>query len=190
MQLLVYSYLCTWTEDSGALLWSRVVRRPYVDFHYLFYIFNFSCKTAELNSTDLDRKQDINVLYQICVLRADLKKQDGRPGLWLAGTFSTSPLKLLNRIQRNFTGSRISMSSTKFVFIRPIGKWRWPLWSLIGWDILDFYSETAELNSAELYRKQDIHVLYHVCVLGRSENKMAALASDWLRPSRLLPWNC
>ena len=33
------------------------------------------------------------------------KKQDGRPGLWLAETFSTSPLKPLNGIQRNLTGS-------------------------------------------------------------------------------------
>ena len=35
------------------------------------------------------------------------EKQNGRPGLWLAETFSTSPLKLLNRIQRNLTGSKI-----------------------------------------------------------------------------------
>ena len=44
------------------------------------------------------------------------KKQDGRPGLWLAEIFSTSPPKKLNRIQRNLAGSKISMSSTKFVF--------------------------------------------------------------------------
>ena len=48
----------------------------------------------------------------ICVIRADKK---GRPGLWLAETFSTSPLWPLNRIQRNLTGSKISTSSTKFV---------------------------------------------------------------------------
>ena len=45
------------------------------------------------------------------------EKQDGRPGLWLAESFSTS-LKPLNRIQWNLTGSRISTSSTKFVFYR------------------------------------------------------------------------
>ena len=70
------------------------------------------------------------------------KKQDGRPGLWLAETFSTSPLKPLNRIQPNLTENKISTSSTKFVFFGPIGK-----------------------------------------------NKMAALASDWLRHLRLLLWN-
>ena len=70
------------------------------------------------------------------------EKQDGRPGLWLAETFSTSPLKPLNGIQRNLTGSKISTPSTKFVFFGPIGKTRWPPWPLIGWDIFDF-SETA-----------------------------------------------
>ena len=58
------------------------------------------------------------------------EKQDGRPGLWLAETFSTSPLKPLNGIQRNLTGSKISKPSTKFVFFGPIGKTRRPpgLW--------------------------------------------------------------
>ena len=59
------------------------------------------------------------------------KKQDSRPGLWLAETFSTSTPKLLNGILRNFTRSKISMSSTKFVFFGPIGKTRWPPWPLM-----------------------------------------------------------
>ena len=223
-------------------------------------IFDFSAENAERNSTKLDRKQDLNVLYQVCVFRADRKnkmaalasdwlrdfrllrwnhwtefnetwqearsqrplpslcfsgrsekqdgrpglwlaetfstsplkplngiqrnltgskistsstmfvfsgqseKQDGRPGLWLAERFSTSPLKLLNGIQRNLTGSKISTSSTKFVFFVPIRKTRWPPWPLIGWDIFDFSSETAERNSTKLDRKQDLNVFYQVCV--------------------------
>ena len=203
-----------------------------------FHIFDFSSETTEQNLTKLDRKQDLNVLYQVCVFRADRKnkmatlasdwlrhfrlllwnrwtefnetwqearsqhplpslcflgwseKQDGRPGLWLAETFSTSPLKPLNGIQRNLTWSKISMSSTKFVFFGPIGKTRWPPWPLIGWDIFDFCSETAERNSTKLDRKQDLNVLYLICVF-RSDrkNKMAALASDWLRHFWLLLWN-
>ena len=202
-------------------------------------IFDFSSETAERNSTKLDRKQDYNVLYQVCVFRADRKnkmatlasdwlrhfrlllwnrwkefnktwqearsqrplpslcfsgrseKQDGRPGLWLAETFSTSPLKLLNGIQWNMTGSKISTSSTKFVFFGPIGKTRLPPWSLIGWDIFDFSSETAERNSAKYDRKQDHNVLYQVCVFRTDrKNKMAALDSDWLRHFRLLLWYC
>ena len=118
------------------------------------------------------------------------EKQDGRPGLWLAETFSTFPLKPLNGIHRNLTGRKISTSSFKFVFFRPIGKTRWPPWPLIGWDIFDFPSETAERNSTKLDRKQDLNVLYQVCVFRADrKNKMAALASDWMRHFRLLLWN-
>ena len=95
-----------------------------------------------------------------------LEKQDGLPGLWFAETFSTSPLKPLKGIQWNLTGSKILTSSTKFVFFGPIGKTRWPPWPLIGWDIFDFSSETAEWNSTKLYRKQDLNFLYQVCVFG------------------------
>ena len=154
-----------------------IVRRPS---SLIFHIFDFSSETAERNLTNLDKKQDLNVLYQVCVLRADLKnkmaalasywlrhfrlllwnrwtefnetwqkarsqqplpslcfsgrseKQDGRPGLWLAETFSTSSLKPLNGIQRNLTGSKISRCSPKFLFFGPIRKTRWPPWPLIG----------------------------------------------------------
>ena len=78
-------------------------------------IFHFS-ETAEWNSIKLNRKQDLNVLYQVCVFRADKKKTRWHPGLCLAETFSTSPLKPLNRNRWNLTGMKISTSSTKFVF--------------------------------------------------------------------------
>ena len=201
-------------------------------------IFDFSSETADRNSTKLDRKQELNVLYQFCVLQADRKnkmaalasdwqrhfrlllwncwtefnnswqearsqrplpslcfsgrseKQDGGPGLWLAETFSTSPLKRLNGIQWNLTGSKTSTSSTKFMFFGPIGKTRWLPWPLIGWDIFDFSSETADRNSTKLDRKQELNVLYQFCVLRVDwKNKMAALASDWLRHFQLLLWN-
>ena len=164
-------------------------------------ISDFSSETAERNSMKLDRKQDLNVLYQVCVFGADRKnkmaalasdwlrhfrlllwncwtefnktwqearyqyplpslcfsdwseKQDGRPGLWLAETFSISPLKPLNGIQRYLTGSKISTSSTKFVFFGPIGKTRWPSWPLIGWDTFDFFSETAEREYSETWQE-------------------------------------
>ena len=115
------------------------------------------------------------------------EKQNGRPGLWLAETFSTSPLKPLNGIQWNLTGSKISTPSTKFVFFGPIRKIKWPPWRLIGWDIFDFSSETTERNSPKLDRKQDLNALYQVYVFRADrKNKMAALASDWLRHFRLL----
>ena len=193
-------------------------------------IFDFSSETAERNSTKLDRKQDLNILYKVFVFRADrknkmaalasdwwrnfrlllwnrwtefdktwqearsqgplqslcfsgrLEKQDGRPCLWLAETFSTSPLKPLNWIWRNLTGSKISTSSTKFVFFGLIGKTRWRPWPLIDWDIFDFSSETAEQPATKLDRKKDLNVLYQVCVFwAYRKNKMAALANLWKR---------
>ena len=75
----------------------------------------------------LDRKQDLNVLYQVCVFRTDRKNK---------------------------------MAAL----------------ALIGWDIFDFSSETAEQNSTKLDRKQDLNVLYQFCVfLVDQKNKMVAL---------------
>ena len=68
------------------------------------------------------------------------------------------------------------------MFFGPIEKTRWPPWLLIGWDIFVFSSETPEQNSTKLDRKQDLNVLYQVCVFWADrKNKMAAMASDWLR---------
>ena len=74
-------------------------------------------------------------------------------GYSLSALILTSSLKPLNGIQRNLTGSKISKSSTMFVFFGPVGKTRWPLWPLIGWDIFDFFSETAVQNSTKLDRE-------------------------------------
>ena len=180
-------------------------------------IFDFSSETAERNSMKLVRKEDLNVLYQVCVFRTDREKTDGRPDLWLAETFSTSPMKPLNWIQRNLTGSKISTSFTSFqadlkkkmaalasdwlkyfrlllwnrwtefnetwqetrfqcllpslCFFRADRKTRWPPWPLIGWDIFDFSSETAEWNSTKLDRKQDLNVHYQVCVFRTDRKK-------------------
>ena len=41
-------------------------------------IFNFS-ETAKRNLPTLDRKQEINVFYQVCVLWDLSKEQDSRP---------------------------------------------------------------------------------------------------------------
>ena len=50
----------------GKTRWSP---QPLIDWD----IFNFSSETAERNSTKLDRKQDLNVFYQVCVFRVDWK---------------------------------------------------------------------------------------------------------------------
>ena len=172
---------------SSALLWSGIVRRPsIVNFsHFRLLLWN---RWTEFNEAWQEARTQ-HPQPSLC-FSGRSEKQDSRPGLWLAETFSTSPLKPLIRIQRNLTGSKTSTSSTKFVFFGPIGKTRWPPWPLIGWDIFDFFSKTADLNSTKLDRKQDLNVLYQVCVFRADrKNKMAALASDWLRHFRLLLWN-
>ena len=170
-----------------------VVRRPsvrpssvVVNFsHFRLLLWN---RWTEFNETWQEGRSQ-RPLPSLC-FSGRSEKQDGRPGLWLAETFPTSSLKPLNRIQGNLTGSKISTSSTKFVFFGPIGKTIWPPMPLIGLDIFDFSSETAELNSTKLDRKQDLKVFYQVCVFRADrKNKMAALASDWLRHFRLLLWN-
>ena len=47
------------------------VVRPSLTFH----IFDFSSETTEQNSTKLDKKQELNILYQVCVFRAERKKK-------------------------------------------------------------------------------------------------------------------
>ena len=138
----------------------------------------------------LDRKPDLNALNQV-FFSDRWEKQDCRPGLWLAEKFSTFPQKLLNWIQRNLTGSKLSTSSTKFIFFGLSGKIRWPPLRLIGWDFFDFSSGNTKHNSRKLDRKQDINTLYQVCVFRANlKNKMGALASDWLSHFLLLLWNC
>ena len=108
------------------------------------------------------------------------EKQNGRPGLWFAESFLTSLMKPLNRIKRNLTGRKISTSSTKFVFFRPIWKTRWPLCPLIGWDIFDFFSETTEQNAKKLDRKQNLTVLYLDCTFRADQKKQDCRPGLWL----------
>ena len=84
---------------------------------YFFHILDFYSETAERNSMKLTyRKQNLNVLYKVCVFSGRSEKQDGLHGL--AETFSTYLLKPLNGIQQNLTGSKILMSSTKYCVFR------------------------------------------------------------------------
>ena len=153
--------------------------------HFRLLLWN---RWMEFNETWQEARSQ-RLLPSLC-FSGRSEKQDGRSGLWLAKTFSTSPLTPLNRIQRNLTGSKISTPSTKFVFFGPIWKTKWSPWPLIGWDIFDFSSDTAELNSTKLDRKQALNAFYHVCVFQANREKMATLASDWLRHFGLLLWNC
>ena len=54
---------------NGQILKELVRRQSSLTFH----IFNFFSETAERDRTNLNRKQDLNVLYQVCVFPADRK---------------------------------------------------------------------------------------------------------------------
>ena len=113
----------------------------------------------------------------LCVFSSRSEKQDGHPGLWLAETFSTSPLKPLNGIQRNLKGSKISTSSTKFVIFGQIGKTRWPPWSLIGWDSLT--SPLKPLNGISVTWQE-----------ARSQSPLLSFCfSGWSEKTRWPPWS-
>ena len=138
-------------------------------------ILNITSQAKERNSRKLDGRQDLNILYQVFVFRADQKtkmaipasdwpryfqlllwncwtefketrqeartkcpllsfifsgrseKQDVRPGLCLVEAFLTSPLKLLYGFGWNLTGSKISTSSTKFIFFDKHNDIRFPI---------------------------------------------------------------
>ena len=138
---------------------------------------------------NVDRKQHLNFLYQVCVFG-------------LIGKIRWLPWPLIGRDIFDFSSETAERNSTKlvrkqdlkvlykvFVF-GPIGKIRWLAWPLIGWDIFDFSSESAERNSRKLDRNQDLNVLYQVCVFWADrKNKMASPVSHWLRHSRLFLWN-
>ena len=126
-----------------------------------FHIFEFYSETAERNSMKLHRKRNLNVLYQVCV-SGWLEKQDGRPGLWLAETFSTSPMKSQKGIQRNLIESKILMSSAKFVFFKIIGKTdgRPGLW--FAETLSTSPLKPLKRNSTKLDKQQDLSVLYKV----------------------------
>ena len=154
-----------------------------------WHILDFSSETAERNSTNLVGKQDLNVLYQVCDFRADRKKQDGRPGLWLAETFWTSPLKpaernstKLNRKQDLnvlyqvcvFRADRKNkMAALASDYLTHFGLLLWNRWT-------EFNETWSKISSSSTK---------FVCFGPIGKNKMAALASYLLRHFRLFLWN-
>ena len=110
------------------------------------------------------------------------EKQEGRPGLWLAETFSTSPLKPLNGIQGNLIGSKISTSSTKFVFLGRSEKQdgRPGLWlaeTFFTFPLKPLSGIRRNLSGSKISTSSTKFVFS-----GRSEKQ------DWLRHFRLLLW--
>ena len=179
--------------------------------------FDLFSATAEQKSTKLDKKQELNVLYQVCVRvfvlfcfvflfffffcffsapepKAQVHYCDHALSVCLSVVnFSHFRLLLWNswtEFNETWQEVRSQRPLPSLCFSGPIGRTRWLPWPLIGWDIFDFSSETTERNSTKLNRKQDLNILYQVCVFRADwKNKVAAMASDWLRHFQLLLLN-
>ena len=134
--------------------------RPGLWFAEIF--FDFSSETAQRNSTKLDRKQDLNVLYHVYVFRADRKNKMAsdwlrhfRFLLWKRWSEFNETWQEA-RYQRPIPSLCFSGRSEKKQDGRP-GLW-------LAEIFFDFSSDTAKRNSTKLDRKQDLNVLYHVYV--------------------------
>ena len=92
--------------------------------------------------------------------------------------FKFSTFHLLNGIWGNLIGSKIPTSSTKFVFLC------W-LENKYGRSVSDWLrhfqlsSETNERNLRKLERKQELNVIYQVCVFWADLKSMMTPASDF-----------
>ena len=109
-----------------------------------FHIFDFS-QTAEQNFTILDMKQELNVLYQICVW-ANRKTKMATPASDWPTHFQLLLWNHWTELIETWLEAR-SRRPLPNLFFGPIGKPRWPPQPQIGWNVFYFSSEIAERNS-------------------------------------------
>ena len=95
-------------------------------------------RTIAWTITKLSRNVCLVVLKKCCYFSLQSEIQDGRHGLWLAETFSTSSQEPC--MDDHQTCHKCSSSGPEEVLLLfvAIGNPRW-LWTLIGWDIFDFF---------------------------------------------------
>ena len=108
--------------------------------------FDSSSETAKRNSTKLDRREDLIVLYQVCVFRAH-RKIKWRPwpliGWDIFDSFSETAERNSMKLKRK---QDLSVLYQVCVFSGRLEN-KMTAWHMIVWDIFDFSSETAEWNS-------------------------------------------
>ena len=163
---------------AGALLWSRVVRRP------SSVVVHFSRLTSSLkpqnriwrNLTGANPRHLRSLRFS-----GRSENQDGRPTsdrLRLLFNFSATAEQ--NSTKRH-NKQDLSVSLPSLCFLRADPKTRTAALSLIGLDVFEFSFTTTERNSTKLHRKQYLNVLGHVCVFRTDrKNKMAARPLiDW-----------
>ena len=137
-------------------------------------IFDVSSEIAKQNSSELDRKQDLNVLYQVCVFHANKKTM---------ATLASNCLDIFH-----FSSETAEQNSTKLdrkedlTFLYQVCVFRADRkkktaalasdWLKLSFE---FSSETVERNSTKLDSKQDLNVFYLVCVF----QGLANLSRRW-----------
>ena len=115
-------------------------------------IFYFSSGAAEWTLTKRDSKQVHNVLYKVCFLGHSENKH-GRLGLWF---YHHQRLHLVVGCAIGYAPQfLVHLSRSCPSSVRP---------SVVNFHIFNFSSETAKQNSTKLVSKQDLNVLYQVCV--------------------------
>ena len=133
--------------------------------------------SAEQNFRKLDRKQVLNILYQVCVFESN-----GCPCLWLAETFSTSLTAIAIRNLTKLDWKQVLNILYQVGVFLLIRKQRWSPRPLFGRDI--FSSTTAEWNLMKLDRKQALNFLYYmyVCFWGpiSKQRLLPLLSCFWL----------
>ena len=63
------------TRCPSSVVRPSVIRPSVVRPSLTFHTFDFFSETSEQNSTKLDRKQELNIFYQVCVFQADRKNK-------------------------------------------------------------------------------------------------------------------
>ena len=119
---------------------------------------------TEFNKT-WQEARSIRPLPSLC-FSGGSEKQDGRPGLWAAYTFFW--LLLWNRwteFNKTWQEARLQRPLPSLCFLGRKEKQdgRPGLW--LAEIFFYFSSENAERNSTKLDRKQDLNILYHVCII-------------------------
>ena len=76
INIMLFTFKCAWAESSGELLAMRCPSSV-CRLHFRFLLWN---RWTEFNDTWQEARS--HVLYEVCIFRADRKKQNGRPALW------------------------------------------------------------------------------------------------------------
>ena len=124
--------------------------------------FYFSSETAEQNSMKLDRKQDLSVLYQVCVFEGNRKTKMVLPAsnwprhFYFSSETAEQNSRILDREQDLNILYKVCIFGAvpKTKMANPASDWLR--------HFLYFSSETAEKNSRKLDRMPDLNVLHKV----------------------------